>query len=193
MIQGRVEQVIYVFLARIDFLLYRWSLLDIRAYIIYVAIFIIITVLPHYRPSTFKKDTMKNVLQENMHRFGTKNLQEQESNVQTLSGKQLRQQGYKVYHGAAIQDQGEYLVDPKLRVATRVQSTGVHLHAPAKQLINALTPKQEQRLALSPQRSIDRPALILFRVIKADEKGFNIDFSSGDPLSVVLQYVELAK
>ena len=62
-------------------MLYRWSLLDIRAYIIYVAIFIIITSLPQRRPTIFKKDIMKNILAENMRRFSTKNLSEQNAEV----------------------------------------------------------------------------------------------------------------
>lgn len=82
---------------------------------------------------------MKNVLQENMHRFGTKNLQEQESNVQTLTGKQLRQQGYEVYHGIAIQDPLQYVVDPKLHVVARFKLTG------AIELINKLTSEQNQQ------------------------------------------------
>jgi len=59
--------------------------LDIRAYIIYVAIFIIITVLPQYRPTPFKKDTMKNILQENMMRFRTKNMTEGLADVNKIS------------------------------------------------------------------------------------------------------------
>jgi hypothetical protein len=110
---------------------------------------------------------MKNILQENMRRFGTKNLQEQEANVQTLTGKQLRKQGYKVPAGSLpIQDQEQYVVDPALSVPSQNYSSG-KMH-----LITKLTTEQTQRLRM-------RKARIIFH----DLKNGNVE----------LQYVELAK
>jgi hypothetical protein len=107
---------------------------------------------------------MKNILQENMHRFGTKNLQEQESNVQTPTGKELRKQGYKVYHGIPLQDPLQYVVDPKLRVVSQFKSAG------GMQLTNKLTSEQNRRF-------YSGDAQIVFR----DLKNGNVE----------LQYVEV--
>ena len=109
---------------------------------------------------------MKNILQENMRRFGTKNLQEQEANVQTLTGKELKKQGYEVPPGSLpIQDQQQYVVDPALRGVYQTQSAG------EMALTTQLTPEQMQQLRM-------RKARIVFR-----------DHKTG----VELQYVELVK
>ena len=99
--------------------------------------------------------------------YGTKNLTEQEANVQTLTGKQLRKHGYKVPPGSLpIQDQDQYVVDPALRVVSQIQSAG------EMALTTKLTPEQMQLLRM-------RKARIIFR----DTKNGNVE----------LQYVELAK
>jgi len=109
---------------------------------------------------------MKNILQENMRRFGTKNLQEQEANVQTLTGKELKKQGYGVTPGASpIQDRAQYRVDPKLRMMSNTKDSSEDF------LMAKLTPEQKQLIRM-------RQAHIMFRDL---------------PSKIEAQYVELAK
>ena len=102
----------------------------------------------------------KNILQENMRRFRTRNLREQAEEVPVYTGKELKKQGYTTGIGiAAPIAAARYRVDPALSVPAQFQSAGetalmARLNDTQKQLLS-------QRKALIVSRKSENGKLVM--------------------------------
>ena len=103
---------------------------------------------------------MKNILQENMRRFRTRNLREQAEEVPVYTGKELKKQGYTTGIGiVAPIAAARYRVDPALSQPAGFADPGdmalsTRLNSTQKQLI-------KQRKAHIVSRKLDNGKLVM--------------------------------